>query len=64
MSSLRIFLIFVAILFASLAVGIAQYRSSRYDSMACIFCDIVNKSSDTELLYEDEVNLIRQTKKK
>lgn len=24
--------------------------------MSCIFCDIINKKADTELLYEDEVD--------
>lgn len=32
---------------------ILQFQGAK---MSCIFCDIVNKKSDTELLYEDEVS--------
>lgn len=47
-------MIFLAGLIAVCAV-ILQLRGS---SMTCIFCDIVSKKTDTELVYEDEVNLI------
>lgn len=33
---------------------IFQFRGAK---MSCIFCDIVSKKVNTELLYEDEVNL-------
>lgn len=55
MASLRkctIVFIFVAILIAAFAV-ILQFRGA---NMTCVFCDIVDKKTETELLYEDDVN--------
>lgn len=45
-------LIFIAIAIAVFAV----IWSDKEERMSCIFCDIINKKADTELLYEDEVD--------
>lgn len=58
MSSLKKWSILIFLLL-SLSIGLLaiflQIRSRQGDGMTCIFCDIVNKKADTELLYEDEV---------
>jgi hypothetical protein len=41
-----------AIVIAGFAIFYYKFRS---DKMTCIFCDIIAKKTDTELLYEDEV---------
>lgn len=50
----KIVFIFVASTIALCAV-ILQFRGA---NMTCIFCDIVDKKTDTQLLYEDDVKVV------
>lgn len=46
------------VLICLIAVVAVIYGSGSSSMTICIFCDIVSKKTETELLYEDEVSLI------
>jgi hypothetical protein len=52
----KFFLLFTS-LGACAVVIFAVFLRYRGDGMPCVFCDIVAKKADTQLVYEDEVSV-------
>lgn len=46
------------IFLAALIAVVAVIYGSGSSMTSCVFCDIVSKKAETELLYEDEVKMI------